>query len=117
MRALVEGTTAQDLQIKGGLRYGTTQLAISGAFVIPPTLVEPVIWSFVPTGAQNIQLPPIVGALIPMEGRVYRIANQAASAISLTAIRDPADGGGTVGTVAQNVITEFVVVNGVWMAK
>lgn len=115
MRALIEGTTAQDFQIKGGLRYGTTTLSISGPFVIPPNIVEPVIWAFIPTGAQNITLPPIVGAQIPMEGRDYCIANQAASAIALTVVRDAADGGGTVGTVAQNKIGEFIVVNGVWM--
>jgi hypothetical protein len=119
MRALLEDTPIRAPILASGLRYGTSQLAVAGASttVLPPSKDLPTIMAFVPAAAANITLPPITGAVIPMEGRTIRIANQATGAFTLTINRDAADGGGSAGTVAQNVITEFIVVKGVWMTK
>lgn len=117
MRALLESNVLKDAQILGGLRYGTAKLtAPATPFIMPPVTTAPFWWAFDPGGAAlTVQLPPIVGALIPMEGRAYRISNIGTVAATITITRDPADGGGTVTTNAINTGSEVAVVNGAWL--
>lgn len=117
MRDLIEDAPMKGPVIQDGLRYGTTQLNLSGPYTIPPTKNFPVYIGVSLTGAQTITLPPIVGAVIPMEGRYMRFVNSSGSAVAITLARDAADGGGTLGTVAQNASAEVFVVNGVWVQK
>lgn len=117
MRGTLENPEIFDPVFKAGMRYQTQKIAITATYTISSSFSSPPIIALDPASTtRQVNLPPILGATMPMEGRWQRIVNVSTGSGNLTVKNDAADGAATLASIGPGTFADFFVVNGAWVS-